>query len=171
MEGHRVMSGDEAAREGDVFITATGNIHVFRAEHFMAMKDNAIVANAGHFDVELDLAALAEMSESRRIIRDNLEEFTLPGGKRVLVVAEGRLVNLGAAEGHPADVMDLSFSDQAIAAEWIVENADSLEPKVYRLPDELDAEVARLKLESMGASLEMLTDAQANYLASWEHGT
>ncbi|MGI9528906.1 MAG: adenosylhomocysteinase [Acidimicrobiia bacterium] len=171
MEGHRVMSGDEAAREGDVFITATGNIHVFRAEHFMAMKDNAIVANAGHFDVELDLAALAEMSESRRIIRDNLEEFTLPGGKRVLVVAEGRLVNLGAAEGHPADVMDLSFSDQAIAAEWIVENSDSLEPKVYRLPDELDAEVARLKLESMGASLEMLTDEQANYLASWEHGT
>jgi len=171
MEGHRVMSGAEAAREGDVFITATGNIHVFRAEHFMDMKDNAIVANAGHFDVELDLAALNEMAESRRIIRDNLEEFTLPGGKRILVVAEGRLVNLGAAEGHPADVMDMSFSDQAIAAEWIVENSDSLEPKVYRLPDELDAEVARLKLESMGASLEALTDEQADYLSSWEHGT
>lgn len=171
MEGHRVMSGAEAAEEGDVFITATGNIHVFRSEHFMAMKDNAIVANAGHFDVELDLTALDEMAESRRIIRDNLEEFTLPSGKRILVVAEGRLVNLGAAEGHPADVMDLSFSDQAIAAEWIVENSDSLEPKVYRLPDELDAEVARLKLESMGASLEMLTDEQSNYLSSWEHGT
>ena len=112
-----------------------------------------------------------EMAESRRIIRDNLEEFTLPGGKRILVVAEGRLVNLGAAEGHPADVMDMSFSDQAIAAEWIVENSDSLEPKVYRLPDELDAEVARLKLESMGASLEALTDEQADYLSSWEHGT
>jgi len=171
MEGHRVMSGAEAAREGDVFITATGNIHVFRAEHFMEMKDNAIIANAGHFDVELDLAALDEMAESRRIIRDNLEEFTLPNGNRILVVAEGRLVNLGAAEGHPADVMDLSFSDQAIAAEWIVENAESLEPKVYRLPDELDAEVARMKLESMGGSLEPLTDEQSNYLSSWEHGT
>ena len=171
MEGHRVMTGIEAAAEGDVFITATGNIHVFRAEHFLAMKDNAIVANAGHFDVELDLAALADMAVSRRVIRDNLEEFTLPNGNRILVVAEGRLVNLGAAEGHPADVMDMSFSDQAIAAEWLVENAESLDPKVYRLPDELDAEVARLKLESMGASLEPLTDEQADYLSSWEHGT
>lgn len=171
MEGHRVMSSHEAAAVGDVFITATGNIHVFRAEHFSAMPDNAIVANAGHFDVELDLAALDEMAESRRVIRDNLEEFTLPGGNRILVVAEGRLVNLGAAEGHPADVMDLSFSDQAIAAEWIIDNADSLEPTVYRLPDELDAEVARLKLEALGGSLEVLTDEQVEYLASWEHGT
>ena len=171
MEGHRVMTGLEAAAEGDVFITATGNIHVFREEHFSVMKDNAIVANAGHFDVELDLEALDEMADSRRILRDNLEEFTLPSGNRVLVVAEGRLVNLGAAEGHPADVMDLSFSDQAIAAEWLIENASSLEPQVYRLPDELDAQVARLKLESLGASLEPLTDEQADYLASWEHGT
>ncbi len=171
MEGHRVMTGLEAAAEGDVFITATGNIRVFRAEHFALMKDNAIVANAGHFDVELDLRALDEMSESRRVLRDNLEEFTLPNGNRVLVVAEGRLVNLGAAEGHPADVMDLSFSDQAIAAEWIVKNADTLEPRVYRLPDELDREVARLKLEAMSGSLEMLTDEQAAYLGSWQHGT
>lgn len=171
MEGHRVMTGLEAAAEGDVFITATGNIRVFRAEHFALMKDNAIVANAGHFDVELDLRALDEMSESRRVLRDNLEEFTLPNGNRVLVVAEGRLVNLGAAEGHPADVMDLSFSDQAIAAEWIVKNADTLEPRVYRLPDELDREVARLKLEAMSGSLETLTDEQAAYLGSWQHGT
>ena len=165
------MTSDQAAEEGDVFITATGNIHVFRAEHFAKMRDNAIVANAGHFDVELDLAALDEMAESRRVLRDNLEEFTLPGGKRILVVAEGRLVNLGAAEGHPADVMDMSFSDQAIAAEWIIENADDLEPKVYKLPDDLDAEVARLKLEALGGSLEQLTDEQVDYLASWEHGT
>jgi adenosylhomocysteinase len=171
MEGHRVMNGLEAAEVGEVFITATGNIHVFRAEHFARMKDNAIVANAGHFDVEIDLAALTEMAESRRIIRDNLEEFTLRDGKRILVVAEGRLVNLGAAEGHPADVMDLSFSDQAIAAEWIVENADRLEPKVYRLPAELDRDVARMKLHAMDGSLEPLTEEQADYLSSWEHGT
>ncbi len=171
MEGHRVMTGMEAAEVGDVFITATGNIHVFREEHFAVMKDNAIVANAGHFDVELDLAALGDMSESRRILRDNLEEYTLPNGRRILVVAEGRLVNLGAAEGHPADVMDLSFSDQAIAAEWIVQNSDTLGSQVYRLPKELDEEVARLKLEAMSGSLEPLTDEQADYLASWQHGT
>ena len=134
-------------------------------------KDNAIVANAGHFDVELDLAALGDMAESRRILRDNLEEYTLPNGRRILVVAEGRLVNLGAAEGHPADVMDLSFSDQAIAAEWIVQNSDTLGSQVYRLPKELDEEVARLKLEAMSGSLEPLTDEQADYLASWQHGT
>lgn len=171
MEGHRVMSGLEAAAIGDVFITATGNVHVFREEHFAVMKDNAIIANAGHFDVELDLARLDEMADSRRILRDNLEEFTLPDGRRILVVAEGRLVNLGAAEGHPADVMDMSFSDQAIAAEWIIQNAESLDPQVYRLPKELDEEVARLKLEAMGGSLEKLTDEQVDYLSSWEHGT
>ena len=171
MEGHRVMTSVEAAEVGDVFITATGNIHVFGGEHFALMKDNAIVSNAGHFDVELDLDALDEMAVSRRVIRDNLEEFVLPSGNRILVVAEGRLVNLGAAEGHPADVMDMSFSDQAIAAEWIVQNADVLEPKVYRLPAELDREVARLKLLAMGGTLEQLTEEQEDYLASWEHGT
>ena len=171
MEGHRVMTGMEAAEEGDVFITATGNIHVFRGEHFERMKDNAIVANAGHFDVELDLETLEDMASSRRVIRDSLEEFTLPDGRRILVVAEGRLVNLGAAEGHPADVMDLSFSDQAIAAEWLVDNAAELDPQVYRLPAELDAEVARLKLDAMGGTLEPLTEEQTEYLASWQHGT
>ena len=171
MEGHRVMTGLEAAEIGEVFITATGNIHVFRAEHFARMADGAIISNAGHFDVELDLVALDEMSVSRRVIRDNLEEFVLEDGRRILVVAEGRLVNLGAAEGHPADVMDMSFADQALAAEWIIENQDDLEAKVYVLPDELDEEVARLKLEAMAGSLEQLTPAQEHYLASWEHGT
>ncbi len=171
MEGHRVMSGIEAAKVGEVFITATGNMHVFRAEHFAAMPDGAIVANAGHFDVELDLVALDDMATSRRQIRDNLEEFVLPDGRRILVVAEGRLVNLGAAEGHPADVMDMSFADQALAAEWIVQNADHLRPQVYKLPDELDQQVASLKLEAMGGQLEQLTPEQADYLASWQHGT
>ncbi|MEE8457384.1 MAG: adenosylhomocysteinase [Acidimicrobiia bacterium] len=171
MEGHRVMSGMEAAEIGEVFITATGNLHVFRAEHFAKMPDGAIIANAGHFDVELDLVALDEMCVSRRVIRDNLEEFTLEDGRRILVVAEGRLVNLGAAEGHPADVMDMSFADQALAAEWIIENQDDLEAKVYVLPKDLDDEVARLKLEAMSGSLEKLTPAQEHYLASWEHGT
>ncbi|MDK1019433.1 MAG: adenosylhomocysteinase, partial [Actinomycetota bacterium] len=134
MEGHRVMSGMEAAKVGEVFITVTGNIHVFRAEHFAVMPDGAIIANAGHFDVELDLVALDEMAVSRRVLRDNLEEFTLPDGRRILVIAEGRLVNLGAAEGHPADVMDMSFADQALAAEWIIKNVDTLESKVYVLP-------------------------------------
>ncbi len=171
MEGHRVLTGEDAAEAGDVFITATGNIHVFRAEHFAKMKDGSIIANAGHFDVELDLVALDEMAVSRRVLRDNLEEFVLPDGRRILVVAEGRLVNLGAAEGHPADVMDMSFADQALAAEWIIENADTLEAKVYTLPDELDETVARLKLEAMGAGLELLTDEQVEYLGSWQHGT
>lgn len=171
MEGHRVMTGEEAAEIGDVFITATGNIHVFRAEHFAKMKDGAIIANAGHFDVELDLVALDEMAESRRVIRDNLEEFVMPDGRAIHVVADGRLVNLGAAEGHPADVMDMSFADQALAAQWLIENADNLHSQVYKLPDELDHEVARLKLEAMDGSLEVMTPEQIGYLGSWEHGT
>jgi adenosylhomocysteinase len=171
MNGHRVMTTDDAAAVGDVFITATGNIHVFREEHFLHMKDGAILANAGHFDVEIDLVALDRLATSRRELRDNLEEYALPDGRRLLVVAEGRLVNLGAAEGHPADVMDMSFADQALAAEWILDNGDTLEPGVYVLPAELDREVARLKLESMGGGLELLTAEQRNYLASWQEGT
>jgi adenosylhomocysteinase len=171
MDGHRVMTTDEAAPIGDVFITATGDIHVFRKEHFEVMKDGAILANAGHFDVEIDLKDLGGMSTAYRELRDNLGEYTLPDGRRLLVVAEGRLVNLGAAEGHPADVMDMSFADQALAAEWLKENGASLEPKVYVLPQALDHEVARLKLESMGGGLEQLTDEQLDYLNSWQHGT
>jgi len=171
MEGHRVMTAEDAAAEGDVFITATGNIHVFGGKHFEKMPDGAILANAGHFDVELDLEALDEMSVSRRVIRDNLEEYVMPDGRAILVVAEGRLVNLGAAEGHPADVMDMSFADQALAAEWIVQTAGELEAKVYTLPDHLDREVARLKLEALGGGLEILSDEQVEYLSSWQHGT
>ena len=163
MNGHRVMDGVSAAREGDVFITATGNIAVFRQEHFDLMKDGAILANAGHFDVEIDLARLAEIATNQRELRDNLDEYELADGRRLLVVAQGRLVNLGAAEGHPADVMD--------AAEWILANADRLGSEVYVLPDELDQEVARLKLEAMGGGLEILTAEQERYLASWDEGT
>ncbi len=171
MAGNTVLDASDAAEIGDVFITATGNIHVFREEHFVKMKDGAILANAGHFDVELDLARLSEIAEATREIRNNLTEYRLPSGNRLLVVAEGRLVNLGAAEGHPADVMDMSFADQALAAEWLVENHEQLDSKVYVLPKELDAEVARLKLEAMGGGLEQLTDEQVAYLAGWEHGT
>jgi len=171
MEGHRVMTADDAAAVGDVFITATGNIHVFREEHFAKMPNGAILANAGHFDVELDLVALDKMAVSRRVIRDNLEEYVMPDGRTILVVAEGRLVNLGAAEGHPADVMDMSFADQALAAEWIIQSAGELEAKVYTLPDHLDHEVARLKLEALKGGLEILSDEQVEYLSSWQHGT
>ena len=171
MDGHRVMTSHDAAALGDVFITATGDIHVFRQEHFEVMKDSAILANAGHFDVELDLKALGEMAVAYRELRDNLGEYTLPDGRRLLVIAEGRLVNLGAAEGHPADVMDMSFADQALAAEWLKDNGASLEPRVYVLPQELDHEVARLKLDTMGGGLEQLTEEQVAYLNSWQHGT
>jgi adenosylhomocysteinase len=171
MSGHRVMTSQDAAEVGDVFITATGDIHVFREEHFGKMKDGAILANAGHFDVEIDLNALERMATDRRELRDNLEEYRLPSGTRLLVIAEGRLVNLGAAEGHPADVMDMSFADQALAAEWLLAVGDDLDPQVYVLPEELDREVARLKLESMGGGLEQLTDEQTEYLASWQLGT
>jgi adenosylhomocysteinase len=171
MDGHRVMTSFDAAPLGDVFISATGDIHVFRGEHFEVMKDGAVLANAGHFDVELDLKKLASMAVGHRELRDNLGEYTLPDGRRLLVVAEGRLVNLGAAEGHPADVMDMSFADQALAAEWLKENGRSLDSKVYVLPQELDHQVARLKLESMGGGLEILTEEQQAYLESWQHGT
>ncbi|MBT8213977.1 MAG: adenosylhomocysteinase [Acidimicrobiia bacterium] len=171
MEGHRVMTMADAAAVGDVFVTATGNIHVIREEHFAVMKSDAIVSNAGHFDVEIDLIALDGVATSTRRIRDNLDEYLMPDGRRILVAAEGRLVNLGAAEGHPADVMDMSFSDQALAAEWLFENAAELENDVHVLPDELDTEVARLKLASMGGGLEELTPEQVKYLASWGQGT
>lgn len=171
MNGHRVLTSLEAAREGDVFITATGNIHVFREEHFAVMKDGAIMANAGHFDVELDLAKLEEMADASRELRPNLQEYLMDDGRRLMVVAEGRLVNLGAAEGHPADVMDMSFSAQALSAEWLLQSEGTLDNQVYVMPDELDNEVARLKLAAMGGGLELLTPEQERYLASWDQGT
>ena len=171
MEGYRVLPGIEAARLGDVFVTVTGDVHVLRAEHFAVMKDGAVLANAGHFDVEIDLAALQEAATGRRRIRASLEEWQLADGRRLYVAAEGRLVNLAAAEGHPADVMDMSFADQALAAEWLAANAGKLEPRVYRLPESLDAEVARIKLESLGGGIDVLTAEQERYLHSWELGT
>jgi adenosylhomocysteinase len=171
MDGFGVMTAIEAAPLGDVFITVTGNKHVLRLEHFEAMKDGAILANSGHFDIEIDLASLRAKSTARRQIRANLEEYEMPDGRRILVVAEGRLVNLGAAEGHPADVMDMSFSNQALAAEYLVVNREILEPRIYTLPPEIDDQVAALKLSHLGGSLEQLTDAQVAYLSGWQEGT
>ncbi|MCA1735082.1 MAG: adenosylhomocysteinase [Actinobacteria bacterium] len=171
MDGHRVLTADDAARVADVVITVTGNKHVLRRQHFDQMKDGVVLANAGHFDVEIDLEVLGEMARDRRPVRNNLEEYELADGRRVLVVAEGRLVNLGAAEGHPADVMDMSFANQALAAEWLAQRAGQLEPGIYTLPVELDREVARIKLHSMGAGLEELTEEQKSYLAGWREGT
>ncbi len=171
MDGYAVMTMADAARVGDVFITLTGNIHVIRGEHFDAMKDGAILANAGHFDVEIDLAALEARSTGKRRLRHELDEWMLKDGRRVHVVAEGRLVNLGAAEGHPAEVMDMSFANQALAAEWLVKDGSTLTPGVHRLPEHLDDEVAAIALASLGGGLDTLTDEQARYLASWEMGT
>lgn len=171
MDGHQVMTADEAARIADVFVTVTGNKHVLRRQHFDLMKDGAILANAGHFDIELDLEALGEMARDQRGVRRNLEEYEMADGRRILVVAEGRLVNLGAAEGHPADVMDMSFSNQALAAEWLAQRRGTLTPGIYVLPDEIDQEVARIKLASMGAGLEELTHEQQAYLSGWREGT
>ena len=171
MSGYRVMTASEAAEAGDIFITVTGNKHVLRMEHFAKMKDGAILANSGHFDIELDLASLHAEATARRPIRDNLEEFDMPDGRRILVAAEGRLVNLGAAEGHPADVMDMSFSNQALAAEYLIVNRDTLEPKIYTLPPEIDAEVASIKLSHLGGGLEQLTEEQRDYLSGWQEGT
>ena len=171
MEGYQVMTADDAAAIGDLFVTVTGNMHVLRDRHFAVMKDGAILSNAGHFDIEIDLKRLGQIAVETRTLRDNLDEFELEDGRRLLVLAEGRLVNLAAAEGHPADVMDMSFANQALAAEWILANRDDLEAKVYRLPTHLDQEVAALKLQSLGGGLEVLTPEQETYLESWRHGT
>ncbi|HUH07300.1 MAG TPA: adenosylhomocysteinase [Egibacteraceae bacterium] len=171
MEGYRVMPMADAAELGDIFITVTGNTSILREEHFAVMSDGAVVANSGHFDVEIDIPALEKLSVARREVRANAEEFQMADGRRIVLLAEGRLVNLGAAEGHPAAVMDMSFADQALAVEWLALNAESLERKVYDVPVELDAEVARLKLESMGRSIDALTPQQEHYLSSYDIGT
>lgn len=171
MSGYRVMTAADAAAVGDVFITVTGNKHVLRSEHFAKMKDGVILANSGHFDIEIDIASLNAEAVARRPVRDNLEEFEMPDGRRILLAAEGRLVNLGAAEGHPADVMDMSFSNQALAAEYLITNRDSLEPRIYTLPKEIDEQVATIKLAHLGGGLERLTDDQVAYLGSWREGT
>jgi adenosylhomocysteinase len=171
MEGHRVVDAATAARIGDIFVTVTGNIHVLRGEHFDVMKDGAILANAGHFDVELDLSELEKRATGKRRLRHELDEWTLPDGRTIHVIAEGRLVNLGAAEGHPAEVMDMSFSNQALAAEMLIQQGKGLSAEVHRLPTSIDDEVATIALEAMGGSLERLTPEQEKYLASWEIGT
>ncbi len=171
MDGFRVMPMAQAAPLGDIFVTLTGNIHVIRPEHFAKMKNGAIVANSGHFNVELDLEGLAKMSKKRRMVRNLVEEFTLKSGRKVNILGEGRLINLAAAEGHPAMVMDMSFANQALAAEYIVKNYKKLGKNVLSLPKKLDQQVAALKLKSMGVPIDRLTDEQKKYLASWEMGT
>jgi adenosylhomocysteinase len=171
MDGFQVMTAADAAPWGELFITATGNVNVFRREHFATMRDGAIMANSGHFDAELDLAALREMAEGHiREVRENVQEFDL-GGKRVNLVAEGRLVNLGAAEGHPAAVMDMSFANQALSAEYVAQHHAELTPQVYVVPEAIDAEVARLKLAALGITLDPMTPEQLEYVSSWKHGT
>ena len=172
MQGYRVMPMYEAAKIGDVFITVTGNRDVLRSEHFSMMKDGAILANSGHFDIEIDVAWLEKFAKQKnKKIRHQTDEYVLSDDRRILLVAEGRLVNLGAAEGHPAAVMDMSFSDQALTAEWLVKAASSLAAGVHNVPTEIDKEVARLKLQSMGGEIDTLTPEQFSYLNSWEHGS
>lgn len=170
MDGFTVLPMDEAAKIGDVFCTVTGDIHVLRAEHFAAMKDGAIIANSGHFNVEIDLEALGKMTSSKREVRDYVEEYVVDG-KRLYVLGEGRLINLASAEGHPASVMDMSFANQALAAEWMKQNYATLQKTVYSVPEEIDQEIARLKLAAMGVAIDTLTDEQQRYLSSWEMGT
>ncbi len=171
MDGFRVMPMKEAAKEGDFFVTVTGNKNVIDEGHFSVMKDGAIVANSGHFDVEINIKALEKMADSVREIRENVKEYRLKDGRNIYLLADGRLVNLAAAEGHPAAVMDMSFANQALSAEYIYKNHEKLENKVYKVPDELDLEVARLKLKSMGVEIDSLTGEQIEYLSSWEFGT
>ncbi|HEX7044906.1 MAG TPA: adenosylhomocysteinase [Burkholderiales bacterium] len=170
MDGFRVCSMAEAARVGDIFVTLTGNIEVIRVEHMRAMKDGAILANSGHFNVEIDLDGLKKVAQGPVAVREFVEEFQLDG-KRIFVLADGRLINLAAAEGHPASVMDMSFANQALAAEYVLKNAKTLKKDVYRIPADLDQEIARLKLQAMGVGIDTLTPAQQKYLASWDMGT
>jgi adenosylhomocysteinase len=171
MDGFRVMPMEQAAPIGDFFVTVTGNLKVIRAEHFEEMKDGAIVCNSGHFNVELDIPALEKLSKKKRVVRSGVEEYTLKNRRRVSLLGEGRLVNLATAEGHPSSVMDMSFANQALGAEFIVKNHKKLEKKVYPVPPEIDKEIARLKLAGMGVSIDKLTKEQVKYLASWEMGT
>jgi adenosylhomocysteinase len=171
MDGYRVMTAAEAARIGEIFITATGNLNVWGADHFPLMRDGAILANAGHFNDEFDLPALEAQSSATREVRPFTREYLMADGRRIFLLADGRLVNLGAAEGHPATVMDMSFANQALGLEWLRAHVDELEPRVYPIPDEIDHDVARLKLASMGINIESMTQEQKAYSESWESGT
>jgi adenosylhomocysteinase len=171
LDGYRVMPMEEAASVGDIFVTVTGNKGVLREEHFRAMKDGAVVCNSGHFNVEIDIPALEGLSSGRRAIKESVEEFTMSDGRRLHLLADGRLINLSAAEGHPASVMDMSFANQALAAEYIVKNHATLEPRVHPVPDDIDREIARLKLAAMDVAIDVLTPEQERYMTSWEEGT
>lgn len=171
MDGYRVMPIAEAVELGDIFCTVSGDVNVVRREHFLKMKDGAIVANSGHFNVELDLEGLSEVAMSRRKIRDFVEEFHLLNGRKIYLLGEGRLVNLASGEGHPSSVMDMSFANQALAAEYLVKHHHTLENRVYPVPMEIDHEIARMKLQSMGVQIDQLTEEQEKYLSSWEKGT
>ena len=171
MDGHRVMPIADAAREGDLFVTVTGDLKVISGEHLAAMKDGAIVANSGHFNAEIDLESLEKTASKRRKVREFVEEFTYPDGHRVYLLGDGRLINLAAAEGHPASVMDMSFANQALAAEYMLRHHGELERTVYAVPEPMDREIARLKLESTGVRIDTLTAEQAKYLESWDQGT
>jgi adenosylhomocysteinase len=171
MDGYRVMPLGDAARIADIIITVTGDLNVVDARHFEAMKDGCIVANSGHFNDEINIPALVGMSRAHRPVRQFVEEYELRDGRRVYLLADGRLLNLSAAEGHPAAVMDMSFANQALSAAYIAENSDKLEPGVYDVPEAIDKEVARLKLASLGVHIDELTEEQRKYLASWDTGT
>ena len=171
MDGFQVMPIKDAAKIGDIFVTVTGDINVIRKEHFATMKDGAIVSNSGHFNVELDIPGLEALSKSKKHIRDFTEEYILKDGRKIYLLGEGRLINLAAAEGHPASVMDMSFANQALGAEYIVKNHSRLKKNVYSVPEDIDKNIAKLKLKSMGAKIDILTPEQKKYLASWEMGT
>jgi adenosylhomocysteinase len=171
MDGFRVMPMIDAAKYGDIFVTVTGNKHVIRPEHFEVMKDGAIVANSGHFDIEIDLQALGAKATSVKDVRNFTQQYELPSGKSIVVLGEGRLINLAAAEGHPSAVMDMSFANQALAVEYLVKNKGHLDPGLHAIPVDIDQEIARLKLQAMGIAIDSLTPAQIEYINSWTTGT
>ncbi|HBG75062.1 MAG: adenosylhomocysteinase [Chloroflexi bacterium GWB2_49_20] len=171
MDGYQVMPMAEAVKSGDIFVTLTGDINVIDKKHFKNMKDGAIIANSGHFNVEINIPALEELATAKSLVRPFVEQYDLPDGRRIHILGEGRLINLAAAEGHPASVMDMSFANQALSAEYMLKNAANLEKKVYSVPGDIDAEIARLKLNGMGIVIDTLTDEQVKYLNSWEEGT
>jgi adenosylhomocysteinase len=171
MDGYRVMPFKEAASIGDIFVTLTGDIHVIREEHYFSMKNGAIICNSGHFNVEIDIDALERVCVKKRRIREYVDEYTLKDGRKINLLGEGRLINLAAAEGHPASVMDMSFANQALCAEFLAKNAANLVKKVYSVPKEIDESVAKLKLESMGIKIDELTNEQKSYLSEWTMGT
>ena len=171
MDGYRVMPMEEAAKIGDIFVTVTGDLNVVDRHHFEAMKDGALIANSGHFNVEINIPALAEMAVSKNLVRPFVEEYKMKDGRRIHILGEGRLINLAAAEGHPASVMDMSFANQALSLEYMAKNYSKLEKNVYSVPDEIDKEIARLKLDAMGVVIDTLSAEQVKYLGSWEEGT